>query len=69
MYATQARAWTPTEVQALGASAIVFAELVRTAVELANRQVEAAQLRRALASRVWIKQAKGILAATPRGHP
>jgi len=64
VYAIHPRAWTPTEVQALRAFAIVFAELVRTAVELANRQVEAAQLRRALASRVWIEQAKGILAAT-----
>jgi hypothetical protein len=35
----------------------VTAELVHTTVELANRQVEAAQLRRALASRVWIEQA------------
>jgi hypothetical protein len=33
-------------------------------VELANREVEVAQLRRALTSRVWIEQAKGVLAAT-----
>jgi hypothetical protein len=39
-------------------------ELVRTAVELANHQVEVAQLRQALASRVWIEQAKGMVAAT-----
>jgi ANTAR domain/GAF domain len=64
VYATQPRAWTPAEVQALGAFAVVTAELVRTAVELANHQVEAAQLRQALASRVWIEQAKGMLAAT-----
>jgi hypothetical protein len=38
--------------------------LVRTAVELANHQVEVAQLRQALASRVWIEQAKGMVAAT-----
>jgi GAF domain-containing protein len=64
VYATQPRAWTPGEVQALGAFAIVTAELVRTAVELATNQVEVAQLRQALASRVWIEQAKGMLAAS-----
>jgi hypothetical protein len=64
VYASQPRAWTPTEVQALGALAVVTAELVRTAVELPNHQVEAAQPRRALASLVWIEQAKGMVAAT-----
>jgi hypothetical protein len=64
VYANQPRAWTPAEVQALGAFAVVTAELVRTAVELANREVEVAQLRQALASRVWIEQAKGMVAAT-----
>jgi chromosome segregation ATPase len=64
VYATQPRAWSPAEVQALGAFAVVTAELVRTAVELAGREVEVAQLRRALASRVWIEQAKGMVAAT-----
>ena len=51
-----------------GAFAIVTTELVHTTVELANRQVEAAQLRRALASRVWIEQANGMVAAT-QGSP
>ena len=46
------------------AFAVVTAELVRTAVELANHQLEVAQLRQALASRVWIEQAKGMVAAT-----
>jgi GAF domain-containing protein len=64
VYATQPRAWTPAEVQALGALAVVTAELVSTGVELANREVEVAQLRQALTSRVWIEQAKGVLAAT-----
>jgi GAF domain-containing protein len=64
VYASQPRAWSPAEVQALGALALVTAELVHTAVELANRQVEVGQLRQALASRVWIEQAKGMLAAT-----
>ena len=64
VYATEPRAWTPAEVQALGASAIVTAELVRTAVELAYHQLEVGQLRQALASRVWIEQAKGMVAAT-----
>ena len=40
------------------------ADLVRTAVELANREVEVAQLRHALVGRVWIEQAKGVLAGT-----
>ena len=59
VYATQPRVWTPAEVEALGALAVVTAELVSTGVELANREVEVAQLRQALASRVWIEQAKG----------
>jgi signal transduction protein with GAF and PtsI domain len=64
VYVTQPRAWTSGEVEALGALAVVTAELVSTGVELANREVEVAQLRRALASRVWIEQAKGVLVAT-----
>jgi len=51
-------------VEALGALAVVTAELVSTGVELANREVEVAQLRQALTSRVWIEQTKGVLAAT-----
>jgi GAF domain-containing protein len=71
VYATQPRAWTPApaEVQALRALAVVTAELVRTAVELANHQVEVGQLRQALASRVWIEQAKGHAGRHRRGHP
>jgi signal transduction protein with GAF and PtsI domain len=64
VYATQPRVWTPTEVEALGALAVVTAELVSTGVELAVRDAEVAQLRQALASRIWIEQAKGVLAAT-----
>jgi hypothetical protein len=52
------------EVQAVGAFAIVTAELLRTGLELALRELEVAQLRRALISRVWIEQAKGVLVAT-----
>ena len=64
VYATQPRAWTSEEVGALGALAAVTAELVSTGVELAVRDAEVAQLREALTSRVWIEQAKGVLAAT-----
>ena len=39
VYATQPRAWTPGEVEALGALAVVTAELVSTGVELANREL------------------------------
>jgi hypothetical protein len=54
------------EVQALGALAVVTAELVSTGVELAARDREVQQ---ALTSRVWIEQAKGVLAATQGGSP
>jgi GAF domain-containing protein len=64
VYASQPRAWSTAEAQALGAFAVVTAELVRTAVELASHQFEVGQLRRALSSRVWIEQAKGMVAAT-----
>ena len=64
VYVTRPRVWSPGEVEALGALAVVTAELVSTGVELASREVEVAQLRRALTSRVWIEQAKGVLAAT-----
>jgi hypothetical protein len=57
------------EVEAVGAFAIVTAELIRTGVELAVRDVEVAQLRQALTSRVWIEQAKGVLAATQGVSP
>jgi GAF domain-containing protein len=71
VYATQPRAWSSEEVGALGAFAVVTAELVRTGVELALRDAEVAQLRQALTSRVWIEQAKGVLVAaqgvTPDG--
>jgi GAF domain-containing protein len=46
VYASQPRVWTPAEVEALGALAVVTAELVSAGVELANREVEVAQLRR-----------------------
>jgi GAF domain-containing protein len=64
VYATQPRAWSTEEVEALGAFAVVTAELVRTGVELAVRDAEVAQLRAALTNRVWIEQAKGVLVAT-----
>jgi signal transduction protein with GAF and PtsI domain len=63
-YTTNPRAWSAQEIDALGALAAVTAGLVRTAVELANREVEVAQLRQALVSRVWIEQAKGVLGAS-----
>jgi signal transduction protein with GAF and PtsI domain len=67
--ATRPRAWSTGEVQALGALAVVTAELVSTGVELAVRDREVAQLQQALTSRVWIEQAKGVLAATQGVSP
>jgi GAF domain-containing protein len=63
-YTTTPRAWSAQEIDALGALAAVTADLVRTATELANREVEVAQLRQALVGRIWIEQAKGVLAGT-----
>jgi signal transduction protein with GAF and PtsI domain len=63
-YSTSPRAWSAQEIDALGALAAVTADLVRTATELVNREVEVAQLRQALVGRIWIEQAKGVLAGT-----
>ena len=63
-YTTSPRAWSAQEVDALVALAAVAADLIHTAVELAAREVEVAQLRQALVSRIWIEQAKGVLAGT-----
>jgi hypothetical protein len=62
--ATQPRGWAVEEVEAVAAFATLTAELVRTGLELAARELEVAQLREALANRVWVEQAKGVLAAT-----
>jgi putative methionine-R-sulfoxide reductase with GAF domain len=62
VYSTQPRAWTTHELEAMAEFAAVAGELVHTSVELATRELELAQLRQALTSRVWIEQAKGVLA-------
>jgi signal transduction protein with GAF and PtsI domain len=64
VYTSQPRAWSMEEVEAVGAFAAVTADLVHTGVELALRDAEVAQLRQALTNRIWIEQAKGVLAAT-----
>jgi GAF domain-containing protein len=64
VYTTQPRAWTTHELAAAAEFATVAGELVHTSVELASREQEVAHLRQALTSRVWIEQAKGVLAAT-----
>jgi GAF domain-containing protein len=69
VYSTQPRAWTGHEVEGAGEFAAVAGELVQTSVTLANRQLELAQLRQALTSRIWIEQAKGVLAATQGTDP
>jgi putative methionine-R-sulfoxide reductase with GAF domain len=64
VYSSQPRAWSGHELAAVAEFATVAGELVTTRVELATRELEVTQLRQALASRVWIEQAKGVLAAT-----
>ena len=64
VYSTQPRPWTARELEAVAEFAAVAAELVTAGVELANRELEVAQLRQALTNRVWIEQGKGVLAAT-----
>jgi GAF domain-containing protein len=67
--AAQPRAWPGEEVEAVGAFATLTAELIRSGVELAVRELEVAQLRQALSNRVGIEQAKGVLVATEGGSP
>ena len=69
VYTLHPRAWTARELEAVAEFASVAAELVQAGVELANRELEVAQLRQALTSRVWIEQAKGVLAATQGTGP
>jgi GAF domain-containing protein len=69
VYSIQPRAWTTHELEAMGEFATVAAELVHTSVELASRKLEVAQLRQAMTSRIWIEQAKGVLAATQGSDP
>jgi GAF domain-containing protein len=69
VYTLQPRAWTARELEAAAEFASVAAELIQAGVELANRELEVAQLRQALSSRVWIEQAKGVLAATEGTDP
>jgi GAF domain-containing protein len=64
VYSSRPRAWTTHELEGVGEFAAVASELVHASVELAARELEVAQLRQALTSRVWIEQAKGVLAAT-----
>jgi len=68
-YSTRPRAWSAHELEAMRELAVVGGELVHTSVELASRELELAQLQQALTNRVWIEQAKGVLAATQGSDP
>ena len=68
-YTTSPRAWSAQEIDAMGALAAVTADLIHTGAELAAREIEVAQLRQALVSRVWIEQAKGVLSAAQGVSP
>jgi hypothetical protein len=69
VYSSRPRAWTAHELEGAGEFAAVAGELVHASVALAARELEVAQLRQALTSRVWIEQAKGVLAATQGTDP
>jgi hypothetical protein len=69
VYSSQPRAWTAHELEGAGEFAAVAGELVNNGVALATRELEVAQLRQALTSRIWIEQAKGVLAATQGVSP
>jgi hypothetical protein len=73
VYTTQPRAWTAHELEALAEFASVAAELVHAGVELANRELEVAQLRQALTSASGSSRPKGSWpprkAPTPRWLP
>jgi hypothetical protein len=69
VYSSQPRAWTTHELEGVAEFAAVAGELVHASVELAARELEVVQLRQALTSRVWIEQAKGVLAATQGTDP
>ena len=69
VYSSRPRAWTAWELEGAAEFAAVAGELVHTSVALASRELELAQLRQALTSRVWIEQAKGVLAATQGTDP
>ena len=69
VYSTEPQAWTAYELAAVAEFASVAGELVHTSVEVAALELEVAQLRQALTSRVWIEQAKGVLAATQGSDP
>jgi GAF domain-containing protein len=69
LYSSQPRAWSVAEVEAVAAFAAVAAELIHAAVQLTARDLEVAQLQQALTDRVWIEQAKGVLAATEGLEP
>ena len=64
VYSSQPRAWNGHELAAVTEFATVAGELVTTRMQLATLELEVTQLRQALASRVWIEQAKVVLAAT-----
>jgi GAF domain-containing protein len=68
-YTAQPRTWTAHELDGVGEFAAVAGELVQTGVELARRELELAQLQQALTNRIWIEQAKGVLAATEGTDP
>jgi GAF domain-containing protein len=69
VYSTQPRAWTSHELAGVAEFASVAAELVQSGVEVATLELEVAQLRQALTSRIWIEQAKGVLAAIQGTDP
>jgi GAF domain-containing protein len=63
LYRARPSGWTGEQVEAVAAFARVVADLLRASVGLVAEHATVGQLQHALASRIWVEQAKGVLVA------